>query len=498
MSHSYPFFYVSLVSDKNTHAEARLDSTEYNLAGFPTAFFDGGYRVNVGADPDDIPAQVEWYRSTIIECGSRVVPDIDVDLSLEWLGNATVNVAISVQNNEASGYDGRVRAYVTEKVSRRDWRDSHGRRYEYAFLDYAFNEDIYVDAGASWNDTVAWNGNSHDDGYGNDFGDLAQDNVMVIAAVFNAEWDTGYAYPGDTSNPHPFEAHYVDETGAAWFNSSPNVPSSPNPAIFAKGVDVHAHLSWTGGDIDPGDTVTYDVYFGTEYPPLQVAWSESAATYDPGTMDYDTTYYWRIVAKDNHGAAASGPAWRFSTNSLPYEPYDPDPPDSAVDVSLDADLSWTGGDPDPDDTVSYDVYLGTEMPPPQVAWSESASTYDPGTMDSDTTYYWQIVTFDRHGESTAGSIWRFRTVVLPWVCGDCNGDGFVNFADALYVKNYYYQTPPGSPAPIGQGDVNLDGFVNFADALYLKNYYYQTPPGSPPPCNPPMITGPSTEKRRER
>jgi len=73
--------------------------------------------------------------------------------------------------------------------------------------------------------------------------------------------------------------------------------------------------------------------------------------------------------------------------------------------------------------------------------------------------------------------------VIEHACGDCNGDGNITFADALYVKNYYYQTPPGSPAPIGQGDVNLDGFVNFADALYIKNYYYQTPPGSPPPCN---------------
>ena len=73
--------------------------------------------------------------------------------------------------------------------------------------------------------------------------------------------------------------------------------------------------------------------------------------------------------------------------------------------------------------------------------------------------------------------------VIEHACGDCNGDGNITFADALYVKNYYYQTPPGSPAPLGQGDVNLDGFVNFADALYIKNYYYQTPPGSPPPCN---------------
>jgi hypothetical protein len=79
-------------------------------------------------------------------------------------------------------------------------------------------------------------------------------------------------------------------------------------------------------------------------------------------------------------------------------------------------------------------------------------------------------------------------------CGDCNGDYAITFADALYLKNWYYQTPPGSPPPIGYSDVNGDGRVTFADALYIKNYYYQTPPGSPPPCDPPL-TSPSSRER---
>ena len=88
--------------------------------------------------------------------------------------------------------------------------------------------------------------------------------------------------------------------------------------------------------------------------------------------------------------------------------------------------------------------------------------------------------------------WNIRAWLDPapapeFACGDANADGFINFADALYIKNYYYQTPPGSPPPIGQGDVNLDGYVTFGDALYIKDYYYQTPPGSPPPCEPPPV-----------
>jgi thiol-disulfide isomerase/thioredoxin len=38
---NYDFFYVSLVDDKNPTAASRND--EYNIYGFPTVWFDGGY-----------------------------------------------------------------------------------------------------------------------------------------------------------------------------------------------------------------------------------------------------------------------------------------------------------------------------------------------------------------------------------------------------------------------------------------------------------------------
>lgn len=53
-------------------------------------------------------------------------------------------------------------------------------------------------------------------------------------------------------------------------------------------------LEKAGSDSNPdGDTVTYDVYFGTSSPPPLVSSAQAAATYDPGTLSYSTTYYWR-------------------------------------------------------------------------------------------------------------------------------------------------------------------------------------------------------------
>jgi hypothetical protein len=47
--------------------------------------------------------------------------------------------------------------------------------------------------------------------------------------------------------------------------------------------------------------------------------NQSGTTYDPGTLNFITTYYWKIIAWDNHGASTGGPLWRFTTkvNSPP-------------------------------------------------------------------------------------------------------------------------------------------------------------------------------------
>jgi hypothetical protein len=59
----------------------------------------------------------------------------------------------------------------------------------------------------------------------------------------------------------------------------------------------------------------YDVYFEADDPSPDVLVSDgqTVTTYDPGTLLYETTYYWRIIAKDEHGASTPGPIWHFTT-----------------------------------------------------------------------------------------------------------------------------------------------------------------------------------------
>ena len=244
----------------------------------------------------------------------------------------------------------------------------------------------------------------------------------------NHSWSRGGTYVVKAQARDQYNATSDWSNGLTVFvNSPPNTPSNPNPANGATGVDINADIYWTGGDPNPGDTVTYDIYFGTSSNPPMVASGITATTYDPGTMNYNTKYYWKIVAKDNHGAMTTGPIWHFTTidepNDPPYIPSNPNPENSSTNVYVDTTLSWTGGDPNPGDTVFYDVYLEANNPDPdvKVASDITETTFDPGTLEYETTYYWKIVAKDNHGAMTTGPIWHFTTENTPIPDLNCIG-----------------------------------------------------------------------------
>jgi hypothetical protein len=196
-----------------------------------------------------------------------------------------------------------------------------------------------------------------------------------------------------------------------FLNNPPFVPSNPIPANESTDVGLNIILSWTGGDPDPGDTVDYNIFFGKDSDPPLIELVHLDTTYNPGLLEYNTQYYWRIDAYDNNGSASSGPLWTFLTidDTPPYTPSNPMPSNGAINVDINVDLNWTGGDPDPGDIVTYDVYFGVNPNPVIVSSNQSNITYDPGLLNSDTQYYWWIEAWDNYGYSSSSSLWSFKT-----------------------------------------------------------------------------------------
>ncbi len=95
-------------------------------------------------------------------------------------------------------------------------------------------------------------------------------------------------------------------------NNPPTQPSNPNPEDGATAQAVNVTLNWNCSDPN-GDPLTYDVYFGTTNNPPIAAADQSNSSFDPGQLNSNTTYYWKIVAKDDQGTSTQGPVWNFST-----------------------------------------------------------------------------------------------------------------------------------------------------------------------------------------
>ena len=100
-------------------------------------------------------------------------------------------------------------------------------------------------------------------------------------------------------------------------NTPPQRPSNPIPNNGQKDVSLTPTLSWTASDPD-GDALSFDIYFGTNSnPPLKE--TLTTKTYKPDNLNYNTTYYWKVIAKDDKDAKAEGPVWSFTTIEEPIE-----------------------------------------------------------------------------------------------------------------------------------------------------------------------------------
>ncbi|MFB0552044.1 MAG: LamG domain-containing protein, partial [Phycisphaerae bacterium] len=197
---------------------------------------------------------------------------------------------------------------------------------------------------------------------------------------------------------------------------------SPDPSDGSMYTDTWATLMWTASET----SVSHNVYFGTSFDDVSAGAEETFV----GNMTVDSqpvgfagfpapeglvpgsTYYWRVdEVNDAHPDSPwQGEVWSFW---VPFKTgYNPDPVDGAQFEDSNVDLSWGEGM----NAIMQTVYFGTDAD--EVANATGAPTqmntgFDPGLLDSETTYYWRVDTFNG-SEWVTGPLWSFRTMpVIP-------------------------------------------------------------------------------------
>jgi len=82
-----------MVADQSDTAYSRLIN-DFNLYGYPTCFFDGGYKVLVGSQGETS------IKNSVLQCGQRDVHNLNLSVSADWVGNGIINISVSITNNE--------------------------------------------------------------------------------------------------------------------------------------------------------------------------------------------------------------------------------------------------------------------------------------------------------------------------------------------------------------------------------------------------------------
>ncbi|MFW6040397.1 MAG: NosD domain-containing protein, partial [Thermoplasmatota archaeon] len=223
---------------------------------------------------------------------------------------------------------------------------------------------------------------------GNLWSDYDEENEGAVDETGDGFADERYLIPGGNNID---ELPLINQLRVE--NQPPNIPYKPSPKDEAKNVFPNTILTWGGGDPDPIDVVTYDVYFGTTSNPEKVSVNQSTTSYNPGQLQFEETYYWRIVAWDSFGLKSKGPLWNFTT--IPED--DDVPPSKVTSVRVEdahegrLNLFWEEAE-DNTGIEHYRIYReGTLIK------NTSKLYYQDTGLENEVTYSYQISAVDLFG-----------------------------------------------------------------------------------------------------
>jgi len=106
------------------------------------------------------------------------------------------------------------------------------------------------------------------------------------------------------------------EYGEADNDTPTSTPVIGSPADEAINIAVTASINWTDGNTGAatGDADFYDAWFDAVDGSTKVVDNSTVLTYDPGTLDNNEVYYWKVLARNDNNTSTSD-VWEFTTTA---------------------------------------------------------------------------------------------------------------------------------------------------------------------------------------
>jgi len=201
-------------------------------------------------------------------------------------------------------------------------------------------------------------------------------------------------------------------------NNAPTVPTLVYPTNNLLCIDNVLDFDWNASTDSDGDAITYQVQVAKDAGFTQLTHTVTeSATLRTLSLEKGIAYYWRVKATDSKNLSSAYSATnQFYTegegvsNYLPFSPILVAPTLNLIVTSATTTLQWTADDVNTTDTLTYDVYFGTDQANLSIASADQTETsFETPTLTASSTYFWKIVVKDNQGGQTIGQIWNFVT-----------------------------------------------------------------------------------------
>lgn len=316
-----------------------------------------------------------------------------------WTSSGDVSVRDAAAYSGSYGAQLKYTAWIEKAVSTVGFADIH-IQYARKTARMDSGEFLYVEwstDGSAWNQLEQTQDTSWL--YKSFACDAGADNNAGFRVRFRASVDKVNEYA------------YVDDVQITGTPSGPDeTPPTPDPMTWATVPYATGSTSISMTATTASDPSGVEYYFAcTSGDGNDSGWQDGTIYVDTG-LSPETTYTYTVKARDkstnlNETVPSSAES---ATTDLPVPPgqaSNPSPTSGAENVAVDVDLSWTAGA----GTESHDVYFGTDaLNLPLLSDSQSSTTFDPGILSNDTTYYWRIDEKNDNG-TTPGQVWSFTT-----------------------------------------------------------------------------------------
>ena len=233
--------------------------------------------------------------------------------------------------------------------------------------------------------------------------------------------------------------------------------TNPTPANNAQNV-TNSTLSWNYGS----NTVEYQVLFGTQNPPQNVAvnWSNNLQTqYNAGNLADNTTYFWQVNTRNSSGAT-TGDVWMFST---PFEaPAGVMVSNSMIYEGDNVTISW----PSVSNTlnIGYNVYADGVKLNNEVLTTLSYSTNElPYNINGHNITVTAVYPYGESAHTEFVNIFVTGTTTVQGKLLELDGSTTINAGEVIFVGRDEYNVAHTNKIP-----VNSNG--EYSAEIYVGEY----------------------------